>query len=186
MTIGANIRQLRKSAGLTQSELGEKVGVKKNAVSKWECGRVEDIPLSTIKELARLFGVSPSYLIDGGKPYSSETAIPCGILVLESSFQSDLDSMISKSIDQGYRLHCSSACRAFLVSEDCSLSNSEIDTVVNDWDRISDVETRRAKEQPTVPGELSADKEAMHRLINSLSDSQVHRLLQIAKAAFEK
>ena len=52
--------------GLTQTELGEKVGVKKNAVSKWECGRVEDIPTSTIKALASLFNVSPSYLIDDG------------------------------------------------------------------------------------------------------------------------
>ena len=45
MTMGERIKQLRKSACLTQSELGEKVGVKKNAVSKWECGRVENIPL---------------------------------------------------------------------------------------------------------------------------------------------
>lgn len=64
MTMGERIKQLRKSAGLTQSELGEKVGVKKNAVSKWECGRVEDIPLSTIKELASLFGVSVPYLTE--------------------------------------------------------------------------------------------------------------------------
>lgn len=64
MTMGERIQQLRKSAGLTQSELGEKVGVKKNAVSKWECGRVEDIPLSTVRELASLFGVSVTYLIE--------------------------------------------------------------------------------------------------------------------------
>ena len=50
--------------GLTQTELGEKLGVKKNAVSKWECGRVEDIPTSKIKALAALFHVAPSFLID--------------------------------------------------------------------------------------------------------------------------
>lgn len=64
MGVGDKIKTLRKAMGLTQTELGERVGVKKNAVSKWECGRVEDIPTSTIKELASLFGVSPSYLID--------------------------------------------------------------------------------------------------------------------------
>lgn len=64
MTMGERIKQLRKSAGLTQSELGEKVGVKKNAVSKWECGRVEDIPMSTVRELASLFGVSVTYLTE--------------------------------------------------------------------------------------------------------------------------
>ena len=67
MGVGDKIKSLRKSMGLTQTELGEKVGVKKNAVSKWECGRVEDIPTSTIKALATLFNVPPSYLIDEGK-----------------------------------------------------------------------------------------------------------------------
>ena len=64
MTVGEKIKTLRKSMGLTQTELGQRVGVQKNAVSKWECGRVEDIPTSTIKALANLFGVSASYLID--------------------------------------------------------------------------------------------------------------------------
>ena len=67
MTVGDKIKYLRKSMGLNQTELGERVGVKKNAVSKWECGRVEDIPTSTIKALANLFNVSPSYLIDEEK-----------------------------------------------------------------------------------------------------------------------
>ena len=64
MRTGEKIKRLRKSLNLTQTELGEKVGVKKNAVSKWECGRVEDIPTSTLKALANLFDVTPSYLID--------------------------------------------------------------------------------------------------------------------------
>lgn len=64
MTLGNKIRTHRKALGLTQTELGEKLGVKVNAVSKWECGRVEDIPTSKIKALANLFGVQPSYLID--------------------------------------------------------------------------------------------------------------------------
>lgn len=64
MTIGEKIKMQRKSLGLTQTELGAKLGVQKNAVSKWECGRVDDIPSSKIKVMAQLFGVKPSYLID--------------------------------------------------------------------------------------------------------------------------
>lgn len=64
MTIGEKIKMQRKSLGLTQTELGAKLGVQKNAVSKWECGRVDDIPSSKIKTMAQLFGVQPSYLID--------------------------------------------------------------------------------------------------------------------------
>lgn len=64
MSVGDKIRFQRKALGLTQTELGERLGVKTNAVSKWECGRVEDIPTSKIKAMATLFGVQPSYLID--------------------------------------------------------------------------------------------------------------------------
>lgn len=64
MKIGDKIKFLRKANNFTQTELGEKLGVKTNAVSKWECGRVEDIPMSKIKAMSALFNVPPSYLID--------------------------------------------------------------------------------------------------------------------------
>lgn len=64
MTMGQKIRFHRKRIGLTQTELGERLGVEKNAVSKWECGRVESISASKIRTMAHLFGVTFSYLID--------------------------------------------------------------------------------------------------------------------------
>lgn len=64
MKLGEKIRLQRKALKLTQTELGERLGVKTNAVSKWECGRVEEIPTSKIKAMAALFNVPPSYLID--------------------------------------------------------------------------------------------------------------------------
>lgn len=106
MTLGDKIRFHRKRLGLTQTELGERLGVQVNAVSKWECGRVESIPTSKIKELAKIFGVAPSYLIDDGQPADSS--------------------------------------------------------------------------------ELSEDRKAMHDLVDSISEDEVRRLLQIARAAFEK
>ena len=64
MTIGEKIKYHRTLLGLTQTQLGERLGVKKNAVSKWECGRVDDIPASKVKAIAQLFSVPVSYLID--------------------------------------------------------------------------------------------------------------------------
>ncbi len=78
MGVGDKIKNLRKAMGLTQTELGEKVGVKKNAVSKWECGRVEDIPTSTLKALAALFDVPTSYLIDDESAGHQAIPIPSG------------------------------------------------------------------------------------------------------------
>lgn len=74
MKIGDKIKMLRKQSGLTQTELGEKLGVKTNAVSKWECGRVEAIPMSKVKAMAALFDVQPSFLVDDETPPSN--AIP--------------------------------------------------------------------------------------------------------------
>jgi transcriptional regulator with XRE-family HTH domain len=68
MSVGEKIKYLRESMNLTQTELGDRLGVKKNAVSKWECGRVEDIPTSKIKAMANLFGVKASYLIEDEEP----------------------------------------------------------------------------------------------------------------------
>lgn len=64
MTVGEKIKTRRKRLGLSQTELGNKLGVQKNAVSKWECGRVEIIPGSKLKAMSELFGVPISYLID--------------------------------------------------------------------------------------------------------------------------
>lgn len=68
MTTGEKIKLHRKQLGFTQTELGDKLGVKKNAVSKWECGRVDDVPTSKVKQLADIFNVAPSYLIDEDEP----------------------------------------------------------------------------------------------------------------------
>ena len=75
MKIGDKIRMLRKRKGLTQTELGEKLGVKTNAVSKWECGRVEDIPMSKVKAMSVLFDVPPSFLIDDEQLPSNATPL---------------------------------------------------------------------------------------------------------------
>ncbi len=63
MTMAQRIRDCRKHAHLSQKELAAKMGVKESAVSKWENGKVTNIPRSTIEALSALFGVHPSYLL---------------------------------------------------------------------------------------------------------------------------
>lgn len=63
MTMGEYIKQLREKHQLTQEELGRLLGVNRDAVSKWEKGRVENIKRTTIKRMAELFKVSPCELM---------------------------------------------------------------------------------------------------------------------------
>ena len=62
--IGELIAKLRKEKGLTQQDLGDKVGVGSRAVSKWECGlTIPDI--SIINELSEILGISSDELLKG-------------------------------------------------------------------------------------------------------------------------
>ena len=65
MDIGRIIRDARLKKGLTQSELGEKVGVQKSAIAKYENGRVVNIKRSTLQGLADVLGLNPSVLVVG-------------------------------------------------------------------------------------------------------------------------
>ena len=63
MSIGKNIARLRKEMGLTQGELGEKIGVSNQAVSKWESEMCSpDIML--LPKLADVFECSIDDLFD--------------------------------------------------------------------------------------------------------------------------
>lgn len=60
--IAANISELRKSSGMTQNELAEKLNYSDKAVSKWERG--ESVPdVSVLKAIADNFSVTVDYLL---------------------------------------------------------------------------------------------------------------------------
>lgn len=63
MTIGDRIKALRISLDLSQEELGEKIGVKKQAIYKYETGIVVNLKRSTIANLADALHTSPAYLM---------------------------------------------------------------------------------------------------------------------------
>lgn len=63
MNIGQRIKTLRELNEMSQEELGERIGVKRAAVQKYEKGTVENIPLKTIEKISDIFDVSPNYLV---------------------------------------------------------------------------------------------------------------------------
>jgi transcriptional regulator with XRE-family HTH domain len=62
--LGANIRRIRREAGLSQMELSDLCGLHFSEISRLERGR-RDAQLSTIVKLARGLGVSPAELLAG-------------------------------------------------------------------------------------------------------------------------
>lgn len=66
MTFGEKLRAARKSAGLTQEQLAERLLVSRQAITKWESDKgLPDI--ENLKQLSALFGVSVDYLLDSGE-----------------------------------------------------------------------------------------------------------------------
>ena len=60
-TIGKRIARLRKSRGMTQDQLAERVGVSAQAVSKWE-NDVSCPDISLLPKLAEIFQVTTDSL----------------------------------------------------------------------------------------------------------------------------
>lgn len=62
-TIGNKIKMLRKRRNMTQEELGDRIGVTKATINKYETGVVVNLRRPTIEKLARALDTSPAYLM---------------------------------------------------------------------------------------------------------------------------
>lgn len=63
MKLSEKIIKLRKGRGLSQEELAERLGVSRQAVSRWESGTA--LPdAGNLRQISRLFEVSADYLLD--------------------------------------------------------------------------------------------------------------------------
>ena len=61
-TLGKNLHDLRELAGLSQAQLGQKLGVNQRTVSNWEIG-VNDPALDMVVRIAEFFGVTADDLL---------------------------------------------------------------------------------------------------------------------------
>ena len=63
MDMVGRIKERRTAMGYTQEELGEKIGVQKSAIAKYENGRVKNLKRGVIAKLADALQCSPTYLM---------------------------------------------------------------------------------------------------------------------------
>ena len=83
---GTRIKELRTLTGLSQEELGRRVGVQRAAINKYEKGSVTNIPLATIEKMAMVFDVSPAYIVGGDDSQMNPLAIEVKVLQGVSKF----------------------------------------------------------------------------------------------------
>ena len=73
MKLAEKILALRKSKGMSQEELAEKLNVSRQAISRWENGTA--LPdASNVLQLSKLFGVTADYLLND--TYQSDNDVP--------------------------------------------------------------------------------------------------------------
>ena len=75
MELHERIAFVRKAAGLTQEQLGEKLGVTRQAVSKWESAQATPDAL-TVARLCTELGISADFVLLGKEPDGSTAAAP--------------------------------------------------------------------------------------------------------------
>ena len=63
MMDGEKLRQLRKAHRMTLEDVARHLGVSRATVLRYETGMITNIPSDKIEIMARLFNVSPAYLL---------------------------------------------------------------------------------------------------------------------------
>ena len=111
--LGARIAALRRSRGMSQSQLAQELGVSPSAIGMYEQGRREP-SAATVVALSNLFQVSTDYLLTGKAPDSGRQRLlydslePLASSPLLCSYYnhellSGIDRALSPSIEGRYR-----------------------------------------------------------------------------------
>lgn len=116
MTTGDRIKQARTAAGITQKELGEKIGVGFSAIHKYETGMVVNLKRDTIAAIAKALGVKPTWLMcmedEDDEPHMVSAycapiigAIACGEpITAEENFDGEV--VIPEGVHADFALRC--------------------------------------------------------------------------------
>ncbi len=83
MDFSARVRALRESAGLTQAQLADKVGLTNRAVGAWESGRSKP-RLDKLSQLAETLGTTPYYLMNGDGPERMESRATSAVVPMRA------------------------------------------------------------------------------------------------------
>ena len=118
MTIGQKIKKLRIEKGLTQKDLADQVHVTFQTISKWESD-INEPDISTLKEIAKLFGVTLDFLADENEELQIEK-IEESKTIVNSAPQEIVNNTI---IVQQKELHICAKCGEKIPEDDLVSEN---------------------------------------------------------------
>ena len=90
MDMGKKIETLRKMKGMTLEELGERVGVGKSTVRKWENGMIANMRRDKIAKIAAALDVTPAHLMGW-----DEQQLPPGAFQLNEPYRIPLRGRVA-------------------------------------------------------------------------------------------
>lgn len=97
---GTKLRNIRKSRGMRQSDVAEKVGVSRTALAYYEQGEREP-SFEVIDRLAKFFEVPSAYFFsDSDAPLTNALAEKYGDLLSSPEIQAVMDELSSRSEDE--------------------------------------------------------------------------------------
>jgi len=83
--VARRLRDARRAVGLTQKEVGERIGVARRSVYQWESG--ERLPTTALPDLAECYGVSTSFLLYGPGASEDVAELRADLLIVKDEIQ---------------------------------------------------------------------------------------------------
>lgn len=96
--IGENIREIRKLKGMTQAELGKKIGMSYQQIGQYENGK-RNPKLQTIKKLAIALEVSMYDILKIGAEYYQPTGVNLDINIIKNALHSH-EAIVKTPLDK--------------------------------------------------------------------------------------
>ena len=113
MVLGEKITELRKRSGLSQEQFGDKIGVSRQAVSKWEMSQTTP-DLNKIMAVAEFFGVSTDFLLKDELGMSDLDT--CGVAPAASEASKSAGQTVSLEEVQSFLAATRSKTRGFIIA----------------------------------------------------------------------
>lgn len=162
LNFGQRVKEYRTKAGLTQKDLGAKIGLQKSGVAKYENGRIRRVSVSMAEKFADALGVSVHSLLN---------SVESNLYALDFDIAHDAEGVVITNPD----LEGSPTVRFSPDEWDVIVQMGDLGRVYGAFGLLQDA--------PAPEPAISSAHQALHEFVDSLSPEEAERLIQIAQLA---